>query len=64
MSCLTCGGVNGKHAPGCGENQCNTLFCVLDKHADNWHMDAVGETWQEPLSELPVIARAYSWVES
>ena len=40
--------------------RCNTLFCVLDKHEDDEHMDVTGHTWREPLSEHEVLAHVYS----
>jgi hypothetical protein len=39
--------------------KCNTLFCDAERHDDDLHVDVTGHTWHEPLSDTPVIARAY-----
>lgn len=39
--------------------ECNTLFCVAERHEDDVHVDVTGHTWREPLSDEPVIARVY-----
>lgn len=42
-----------------GYDQCNTLFCVAEKHEDDQHVDVTGHSWREPLSDCEVIAHVY-----
>lgn len=38
---------------------CNAMFCVLDTHEGDRHVDVTGYGWHEPTPDLPVIARVY-----
>jgi hypothetical protein len=42
-------------------DECNVLFCVLDRHDDMRHVDASGHTFTEITPDMPVMARCYTW---
>lgn len=38
--------------------QCNVMFCILDTHEGDRHVDPTGYGWNEPTPDRPVIAHA------
>jgi hypothetical protein len=46
-------------APDGETPQCNALFCVLPRHADEQHTDATGHSWLGPVPAREVLAHVY-----
>lgn len=39
-----------------GPPQCNVMFCILDPHDGNRHVDVTGHGWTEETPDSPVLA--------
>lgn len=45
------------------ERGCNVMFCCLDKHEGDRHVDPTGYGWDEPTPASPVLAHVYTLPE-
>jgi hypothetical protein len=43
--------------------KCNSMFCVLEIHEGDQHVDVTGSSWIEPTPDAEVIAHVYGWGE-
>ena len=41
------------------ETDCNALFCILNAHEGDQHVDATGHTWSEATPSASAIAHVY-----
>ena len=44
-------------------NHCTVLFCALDKHEGDLHVDVTGHSWHELTPGKEVIAHVYTPVD-